>query len=145
MTDPELTPNVERPLVEPSITKAEADQVMEGVYFSMPTRAAQKRLRGLYEQAGAPLAAYLGFEGVDPTAEDIERQFYGSYLGSYSRDELIDLTIEMFELDVRLERFLEESALPPAALDWNLDAMWPKVAASHYLVQEGDVFHVFVR
>lgn len=126
-----------------SITKSEADLVMAKMLARLPTRKAAKRLLALYEQVGSPAAVFISFEGVNPAAEDIEQQFHGHYFGSYTRDEVIETGIEIAELDVALERFLEDQGLPEGALDWDCDAIWPFIREQHLLVQEGEYFHVF--
>lgn len=126
-----------------SITKAEADRLVAEVVLRLPTRRAAKRLLALYEQVGSAVAAFISFEGISPAAEDIEQQFHGHYFGSYSRDDVIETGIEIAELDVALERFLEDQGLPESALDWDYDSIWPFIREQHLLVQEGDYFHVF--
>lgn len=127
----------------PSITKAEADSVIAELLVQLPTRRAAKRVLELYEQSGSPVAVFLGFEGIDSAAEDIEQQFHGYYFGAFTRDEVIETGIEIAEYDVELERFLLDLHLPDNALEWNFDALWPVIRAQYLLVQEDHYFHVF--
>jgi len=127
----------------PTISRDEADRLIEDLMPLMPTRKAAKRVRDLYEESGPPVAVFLYFEDVNPTDEDIEQQFYGHYFGSYTRDEVIQTGLEIGEFDVALDRFVHEHGLPDNALDWNFDALWPVIRDRHFLVQEGDYFHVF--
>jgi len=126
-----------------TISKSEADRLVAELLPLMPTRRAAKRIQELYEQSGSPVAVFLYFEDVNPAADDIEAKFHGSYYGSYTRDEVIQIGIEIAGYDVELERFLEERGLPERALDWDFDALWPAIREQYFLVQEDHYFHVF--
>jgi len=126
-----------------AISREEADRLIADAVLHLPSRRAAKRLLNLYEQSGPPVAVFLTFEGVDPGAENFEEQFHGNYFGSFTRDEVIQTGIEIAELDVALERFLDDQGLPENALDWDYDAIWPFIRDRHLLVEEGEYFHVF--
>ncbi len=143
MTSPEQTPGAEHGRDLPTISRDEADRLIEELMPLMPTRRAAKRIQDLYEQSGPPVAVFLYFEDVNPTAEDIEQQFHGYYFGSFTRDEVIQTGIEIAEYDVALERFLLDRDLPEDAADWNFDALWPVIRDQYLIVQEGNYFHVF--
>lgn len=143
MNGPEHAPDTERGRDLPTINRDEADRLIEDLMPLMPTRRAAKRLQELYEQVGPPLAVFLYFEDINPTAEDIEEQFHGNYFGSYTRDELVDIGMEVLGYDQRLGAFLEANGLPDNAVSWNPEAVWPLIRDSHHLVQEDHYFHVF--
>lgn len=143
MTNPEHIPNSEQARDLPTISRDEADRLIADLMPLMPSRKAAKRVRDLYDQSGSPVAVFLYFEDVNPAAEDIEEQFHGNYFGSFTRDELVDVGMEVLGYDERLGEFLEANGLPDDALSWNPEAVWPLIRDSHHLVQEEHYFHVF--
>ncbi len=89
-----------------------ADAYIAFVRDHASTREAADRVAQVYDRRGTPFAIYLGFEDIDPYADDAEEVFRSSYIGCYTeRDDLVADTISAFGWDRDLDRVLSGDPL----------------------------------
>lgn len=112
--------------------------IIEDVVRWAPDDAAAQRVHGACRRHGAPFAAYLTLDGVDPYDTEVSDGFEASYLGSFpDRAALVTQTIETFGWQHDLDRVLGTHLELSALVAFDPDAVFGFVC-DHYDVVETD-------